>query len=142
MALRRARVEDAGRLADLATQLSYPSTPEQIVARLARLLGEKEHAVFVAEHVSEGVIGWGHVYIHRGVEMDGRAELAGLVVDEGHRGTGVGQALMQAVESWAREQRCPSIGLRSNVIREQAHAFYRRLGYRQIKTQHAFRKEL
>ena len=142
MAIRRARVEDAGRLAGLATQLSYPSTPEQIVARLARLLVEKEHAVFVAERGGEGVIGWGHVYIHRGVEMDGRAELAGLVVDEGHRGAGVGQTLMQAVESWARQRGSPSVSLRSNVIRERAHAFYRRLGYRQIKTQHAFRKEL
>ena len=142
MAIRRARVEDAGRLAELATQLSYPSTPEQIVARLAPLLGEKEHAVFVAEDGSQGVIGWGHVYIHRGVEMDGRAELAGLVVDEAHRGAGVGQALMQAVESWARGLGSPSIGLRSNIIRERAHAFYLRLGYRQIKTQHAFRKEL
>ena len=142
IAIRRARIEDAERLADLATQLSYPSTPEQIIARLAPLLREKEHAVFVADDAQEGVIGWAHIYVHRGVEMDGRAELAGLVVDRQHRGGGVGQALMQAVESWARERRCASVGLRSNIIREEAHEFYRRLGYKQIKTQHAFRKEL
>jgi GNAT superfamily N-acetyltransferase len=142
LAIRRARVEDAERLAGLATQLSYPSTPGQIAARLTPLIGQEEHAIFVTERDEEGVVGWAHVYVHRGIEMDPRAELAGLVVDERHRGAGVGQALMQAVEAWARECGCGSVGLRSNVIRERAHEFYRRLGYKQVKTQHAFRKEL
>ncbi|HEU5179835.1 MAG TPA: GNAT family N-acetyltransferase [Candidatus Polarisedimenticolia bacterium] len=142
MFIRAARLEDARSLADLATQLSYPSTPEQIVARLDRVLGYEEHAVLVAEDDEKGVVGWAHVYVHRGIEMDGRAELAGLVVDEQHRGTGIGETLMQAVEAWALEHGCASVGLRSNVIRERAHAFYRRLGYKQVKTQHAFRKEL
>jgi hypothetical protein len=34
------------------------------------------------------------------------------------------------------------MGLRSNVIREKAHAFYEKLGYRLIKTQKCFRKGL
>jgi GNAT superfamily N-acetyltransferase len=142
IAIRRARAEDAERLADLATQLGYPSTPAQMIERLDPLLGEKEHGILVAEDPKDGVVGWIHVYVHRGIEMEPRAELSGLVVDERHRSAGVGEALIQAVEAWARDRGCRSVGLRSNVIRERAHAFYRRLGYRQIKTQHAFRKEL
>ena len=41
----------------------------------------------------------------------------------------------------ARKAARPS-GLRSNVIRERAHAFYERHGYTHVKTQKAFRKQL
>jgi hypothetical protein len=34
------------------------------------------------------------------------------------------------------------MGLRSNVLRVEAHAFYEHLGYRNVKKQNAFRKEL
>jgi len=37
---------------------------------------------------------------------------------------------------------CRAIGLRSNVIRERARAFYERHGYQHFKTQKAFRKDL
>ena len=44
--------------------------------------------------------------------------------------------------SWAREMGCRAVSLRSNVVRDGAHAFYEKAGYRRIKTQHVFQKEL
>lgn len=70
------------------------------------------------------------------------AELAGLVVDESVRGSGVGAALLAAAEDWARAQGFASMRVRSNVIRERAHRFYEREGYARIKAQAVFRKPL
>ena len=55
---------------------------------------------------------------------------------------GIGKLLMERAEMWAREHGCKIVSLRSNVIRERAHAFYERLGYKHVKTQKSFRKVL
>lgn len=138
--IRPAKPEDAGRLADLATQLGYPSTPQEITRRLVPISSHAEHAVFVAESEGE-VAGWVHVYLHSLLIADTEAEIGGLVVDEARRGTGVGRLLMQQAERWALEQGCGSVYVRSNVIRTEAHKFYEELGYVRFKTQHAFRTQ-
>jgi GNAT superfamily N-acetyltransferase len=50
--------------------------------------------------------------------------------------------LLGRAERWAREKGCRAIGLRSNVIRDRAHVFYERHGYKHTKTQKSFRKDL
>jgi GNAT superfamily N-acetyltransferase len=140
--VRGARRKDAAAIAVLAGQLGYPSTPEQIERRLARVLGETAHAVFVAEMTGGQVAGWLHVFGYHVVETDPRAEVAGLVVDAAQRGTGVGRMLMQSAEDWAREKGYAVVKLRSNIVRHAAHAFYKQLGYKIPKTQHVFEKEL
>jgi GNAT superfamily N-acetyltransferase len=64
------------------------------------------------------------------------------VVDEAWRGQRVGRYLMEFAETWAKSKGRSSIWFKSNIIRDRAHAFYERLGYRTVKTQHVFRKEL
>ncbi len=140
--IRAASTEDAVQLAELADQLGYPARPEEMKRRLARVQPDEEHAVFVAEQQGRGVVGWAHVFLYHSLENPTRAELGGLVVDGRCRSQGVGHQLLARVEQWAREKGCRAIGLRSNVIRERAHAFYEREGYKVIKTQKAFRKEL
>jgi len=68
------------------------------------------------------------------------AEIGGLVVEEGWRGSGIGRRLMQQAEQWAQEQGCWAMHVRSNILRERAHRFYERLGYQSIKTQRVFRR--
>jgi GNAT superfamily N-acetyltransferase len=89
-----------------------------------------------------GVTGWAHVSVAHLVEVGTRAELNGLIVAEGQRGLGAGARLLEAAEEWARKNACPSMSVRSNVIRERAHKFYERQGYEHYKTQKAFRKTL
>ncbi len=101
-----------------------------------------EHAVFVAQLVSGEIAGWLAVFVYRVVEADARAEISGFVVDERYRSQRVGMHLLARAERWAREKGCRAIGLRSNVIRDRAHAFYERHGYQHVKTQKSFRKDL
>jgi GNAT superfamily N-acetyltransferase len=133
---------DHARIAELAGQLSYPSTPQEIAKRLKGIKGSTEAAVFVAELQPGEIAGWIAVFVYRTVEADARAEVSGLVVDERFRSRRVGERLLAHAEEWARENGCHAIGLHSNVIRDRAHAFYERHGYAHVKTQKAFRKQL
>ncbi|MGH9756965.1 MAG: GNAT family N-acetyltransferase [Candidatus Acidiferrales bacterium] len=137
-----ARPRDFVRIAELAAQLSYPSSPEEIARRLAGMRDSRDHAVFVAAQEDGEIAGWLGVFVYRSVEADARAEISGLVVDEKLRSRGIGRHLIARAELWAREAGCRSIGLRSNVLRDKAHEFYLRHGYRHIKTQKSFRKDL
>jgi GNAT superfamily N-acetyltransferase len=140
--IRPAHPPDHARIAALAGQLAYPSTPEEIACRLQGIKSSAEAAVFVAELETGEIAGWIAVFVYRTVEADARAEISGLVVDERFRSQRVGEGLLARAEEWARENSCQAIGLRSNVIRDRAHAFYERHGYAHMKTQKAFRKHL
>jgi GNAT superfamily N-acetyltransferase len=140
--IRIPRPLDCARMAELAGQLGYPAGAEEILRRLAGMRDSAEHAVFVAQLPDGEIAGWIAMFIYRCVETDARAEVSGLVVDERNRLQGIGQRLLERAEQWAREKRCETIGLRSNVIRGRAHAFYERQGYQHIKTQKSFRKNL
>jgi GNAT superfamily N-acetyltransferase len=140
--IRPAQESDYARMADLAGQLSYPSSPKEIAQRLTEMKGDTDHAVFVAALASGEIAAWIAVFVYRTVEADARAEVSGLVVDERFRSRRIGERLLARSEEWAREHGCNVIGLRSNTIRERAHAFYERHGYTHIKTQKSFRKTL
>ena len=76
------------------------------------------------------------------LEAETRAEIWGLVVAQAARRTGVGRMLIDAAEEWAVMRGLGVMSLRSNVLRLDAHAFYEQLGYKVVKTQNAFRKDL
>jgi GNAT superfamily N-acetyltransferase len=140
--VRRARSTDAAGIAELSGQLGYPATEKQMKARLKDALKDKDGSCFVAESREGGLIGWIHVSTTPLLEVERRAEVNGLVVDETARSLGAGAQLLAAAEKWARGKRCKSMSVRSNVLRERAHGFYLRNGYEHYKTQKAFRKEL
>lgn len=141
VALRPACLEDAPAMAVLSGQLGYPSSVEEMQARLRAILGREEHAVFVAEQGGQ-VVAWIHVFLLRLVEANPEAEIGGLVVDERCRSQGIGQALVHLAEEWARSLGCATIAVRSNVVRKRTHRFYESLGYTRVKAQYTFRKPL
>src|SRR5208337_928344 len=120
--IRRARQADAPRIAELSGQLGYPTTARVMAGRLKLALRAENGACFVAETREDGVVGWAQVSVTPLLEVERRAELNGLVVDE--------------------RVRCKGMSVRSNVLRERAYGFYERHGYEHYKTQNAFRKKL
>jgi GNAT superfamily N-acetyltransferase len=142
IAIRAAEPKDYPQLAQLAGQLGYPSTAEEIARRLAAMENSFEHGVFVADSGDGRIAAWVGVFVQHTVESDACVEVSGLVVDEHCRSRGVGFRLLERAEHWAREKGCRAVRLRSNVIRGRAHAFYERHGYEHVKTQKAFRKNL
>jgi GNAT superfamily N-acetyltransferase len=142
IAVRPPTLDDAAAIAKLSDDLGYPATSAEISARLEVLADDPAQCVRVAESHEGTVLGWAHAARQMLLESGHRCELLGLVTAPTARGSGVGRALVEAVEVWARAEALPLVSLRCNVIRAEAHGFYEHLGYQRTKTQHAFRKPL
>jgi GNAT superfamily N-acetyltransferase len=142
LVIRKARSADAPRIAELSGELGYPATAKDISRRMRKLAAAAPSALFVAEFRGAGVVGWTHVSVTHLVESGTRAELNSLIVADGQRSRGAGSRLLAVAEAWARKHGCRSMSVRSNVVRDRAHAFYEREGYEHYKTQKAFRKKL
>jgi ribosomal protein S18 acetylase RimI-like enzyme len=137
MHIRRCRLSDAPAVAELATELGYPSDAAQSGARLAWLLGRDEDAVFAAE-VDGAVAGWLHAREVRLLESEPFGEIAGLIVAAPRRGQGIGKALLQAAIAWAAERGLATVRVRSNLVRTETHRWYQAAGFEIVKTQLVF----
>ncbi|CAM3015113.1 GNAT family N-acetyltransferase [Paenibacillus taichungensis] len=138
---REARIGDGEGISQLSHQLGYTSTTEEIIERLNRLSSMTDHFVCVAE-IDSLVVGWGHVQGRHSIESVPFAEIGGLVVDEHHRGAGIGKKIMSECEKWARMNGFNKIRVRSSGKREAAHRFYVAIGYEEKKWQKVFDKSL
>jgi N-acetylglutamate synthase-like GNAT family acetyltransferase len=127
--LREARATDAARIAELLGQLGYPTTQQAVLRRLDRLARSEADTTWVAEHdgVLVGLVG---IHVSPSLEREGDvAKVSEIVVDEHHRGSGVGAFLMAAAEDEARRRGCVLLFLTTAEHRADAHAFYRELGF-------------
>ena len=55
--------------------------------------------------------------------------IMGIAVADSYRKRGVGKALLEGIETWARESGAHGVRLVSGAARTQAHEFYNRCGY-------------
>jgi GNAT superfamily N-acetyltransferase len=127
--IRAAGPADASDVADLLAQLGYPATPEQVIARLARMSEEPGQHALVAD-VDRRVVGLATVIVRHVINADAPfARVASIVVDERYRSRGIGHSLIEAAEAIARDAGCNMIEVTSGEHRTRAHEFYRRLGF-------------
>lgn len=127
--LLKARSEDATSSAELLSQLGYPATSIEVQARLEQLAVAAGATALVAES-SDGVVGL--ITCHMFVSVHSSAPVAWLttlVVDSSHVGEGVGRTLVVAAEQWASANGAVRVSVTSGVQRDNAHEFYRRIGY-------------
>jgi GNAT superfamily N-acetyltransferase len=127
--VRSAERGDADALARLCTQLGYPAQPTDMPARIERLESDPSVRALVAVDNADVV---GLITTHLRHTMNHAAPLAQitlLVVDEARRGGGIGRALVNAAEDWARECGCKRIVVTTALQRADAHKFYERLAY-------------
>jgi len=140
--LRPARADDAADIARLSDQLGYPASTGAIAQRLTSLLAvPRDNAVLVLT-VDGRVAGWMHVLHARRIEVPPFAEIAALVVDEAYRNARLGERLVDAALEWARANALETLRVRSNVVRGDAHRFYRRLGFNPEKTQRMLERKV
>ena len=140
--MRQATLGDAAEVSRLVTELGYAASVDMVVERLRRILSEDRFLVLVAVGDDGGLLGWVNAEERLTLESGTTFEIVGLVVDATARRRGIARSLVTAVEHWARSRGATSVRVRSNVNRDESHPFYETAGYRRLKTQHAYVKEL
>lgn len=130
MNLRPAQPDDASTVDELLHQLGYPQDdPDATAVRLKAWADHPDGAAFVAE-VDGTVLGVIAVHCCPFLERDGSwGRIVALVVSLEARGLGVGRRLVAEAEAFAAGRGCVRMEVTSADRRDDAHAFYRRLGY-------------
>lgn len=139
--IRKMILEDALVVNRLSRQLGYDLLEEQTKTQLEGILSNKVHTAFVAT-INGTVTGWIHAFKPLYIESLPFVEIGGLVVDEAHRGNGIGKNLVKAVLQWCSEENIPILRLRSQAKRKEAHRFYKALSFEEIKQQIVFQQKL
>ena len=119
--------------------LGYDYPPEKTERKLSALIKSPSDRVFVAVS-GERVIGYVHASDYDVIYADHMKDIMGIAVAAEYRGTGVGKALLESVEHWAKATGAAGIRVNSGSSRTGAHEFYRRCGYTNEKQQHRFLK--
>ncbi|VUD68761.1 Mycothiol acetyltransferase [Thalassocella blandensis] len=130
---------DIESLVKLMRQLGYEHSNESLQFNISQVR-KQGGEVFVAEdggHVCGCISAILDVRMAAGV----CGEIVSLVVDEAHRGKGLGKQLVNTAENYLK-QHTKKIRVRANVTRADAHEFYAALGFCEIKTQKIFRKSV
>jgi len=135
--IREMTANDATVVNALSKQLGYPLSIEQTLQNINAVLESKDHTAFVAEYENK-IVGWIGASQAIMIEVMPYCEINGLVINQDHRGMGIGKLLIDKVKQWARGKNNSKIGLRCNVKRTEAHLFYQHLGFTEIKQQKNF----
>lgn len=128
-------VEAFERLIPQLSRSSPPPTPEQ----LAEIVSSPATVLFVAR-AGEVVVGSLTLALFR-IPTGLRAWIEDVVVDEGARGRGVGEALNRAALAHALSVGARTVDLTSRPSRQAANRLYQRLGFVERET-NVYRHEL
>jgi GNAT superfamily N-acetyltransferase len=132
--VREARADDAAALGPLFTQLGYPDEPARIGARMVAVTAHPDSTLLVAEE-NGALVGLVSASMIPLVHEDGSwCRISALVVSSDRRRAGVGRALVEAVEGFARSRGCRYSEVTSGERPERgaAHRFYEALGYEEV----------
>jgi N-acetylglutamate synthase-like GNAT family acetyltransferase len=136
MTIRDATPNDIPALAELITQLGYPTTPEQMSRRFAAISNHSDYRTVLAQDETE-VVGMIGMTRNLSWESDGFfVRIIALVVSQTARQRGVGEQLIKEAERWATELGATRLILNSGNRPERAaaHQFYPKMGFTTVTT--------
>lgn len=103
---------------------------EATASTLTRILQHPDQHVLFAFEAEGQVIGYIHAQLYEMLYSPNVLfNVIALAIDEHHQGKGIGKQLLHAVEQEAMVLGMDGIRINSGNNREQAHAFYEKLGY-------------
>jgi ribosomal protein S18 acetylase RimI-like enzyme len=116
-------------IAELVTQLGYPTSREQMARRLTSIFADREYDTFVASQDGRivGFVGTRVALTYESDEPFG--EIRAMAVAESFRRKGIGRRLLLAAESSLVARGARVIVLSSGNHRAGAHLFYEAQGY-------------
>ena len=143
--IRKARIQDAGTLADLAIQMWTDNDPQALEEAFRKLAMSDEAACFIA-YVGDAPIAFAQCQLRRdyveGTESSPVGYLEGIFVSEGYRKRGCAAQLLSECENWAREKGCTEFASDCELGNTESLAFHRALGFEEANRIICFRKDL
>lgn len=138
--IRESRLEDAAAIYKLnSEEMGYDYSLNETVGILNRLLFDAQHKIYVAEF-SERVVGYVHIAVYELLYAPKLINIMGIAVSSSFQRMGIGKALLEQAELWAKEIGASGVRVCSGSKRSQAHALYRSMGYGDGRTQLNFKK--
>ena len=140
MHVRGLRPSDVNIVTELLGELGYHVPANELAGRIAQVSTAGHYAAVVDE--GQKISGLVHVYERPSLAKPRAAVVQSLVVEERARKTGAGKLLMRAAEAWAQERGLNYVVLHTRIDRDDARAFYERIGYKRAATAHLMSKHL
>jgi len=141
LSIRQLRADDAETVTELSGQLGYPVSSVDLRQRIEET-SHSADSIALAALLDGQIVGWIEASIEHHLHSPVSAIIGGLVVRDTMRGLGIGKRLCHEIEQWARSKSITLLRVRTQIIREDAHRFYLREGYRKLKTSLVFEKSL
>lgn len=122
----------------------WPDSAADFELEVSEILSKPHLASFVAEQ-NRQLVGFVEVSLRdyaEGCESSPVGYLEGWYVSLEHRQKGIGRALVQAAEDWARRKGCTEMASDAELHNTQGQQAHRRLGYQEVERIVCFRKSL
>lgn len=129
IAVRDATIADSNRMAQLVSDLGYPTSSSQMCMRLESIVRDRNYHTLVACN-DDRIVGFIRTRIRPLYESDHLyRQIMALAVAMDRQRSGVGRMLMRAAESILIQDGARVFVVTSGNHRTDAHAFYERNGY-------------
>lgn len=140
--IRQATISDAIAIQILnRDEMNYDCSIELTTEKLNKLLNSQSDKIFVAVW-DNNVVGYIHANNYELIFAPQWKNIMSIAVSSQHKRKGIGKALMNAVEQWAKDEGASALHLVSGETRLGAHEFYKKCGFVSKKKQLNFKKDL
>jgi ribosomal protein S18 acetylase RimI-like enzyme len=132
--LKKVSSADAVALNSLLRQLVHdPSTYKAVPIKTLRSIAANKQTILVVAKEDKQIVGVGILFII--TKFRGRyAYVEDMVVDEAHRGKGLGKAILQKLISAAKAKGIETIELSTRPSRVPANKLYQKMGFKPKET--------
>jgi GNAT superfamily N-acetyltransferase len=140
--IRKIESTDISAITRLSEELGYPASEESLQVRFEAIKENPDDEILVAEIPGADVVGWIQVFGCYRLTSEPFAEIGGMVVSKTYRRLGIGKRLLSIALRWSRNKGFKKIRVRSQIQRQEAHSFFKVMGFKVLKTQDVFIKSL
>lgn len=138
--IRECKIDDAEGIYILnKNSLGYDYPLEKTREKLYRISNKDGYKILVAVY-EDDIVGYIEAHDYESLYQDSLVDIMALMVSKDCQGKGIGKKLVNEIELWAKENNYIGLRLVTRIDREQAHGFYERLGFKEMKIQKNFKK--
>lgn len=139
---RSIKKQDIENIVHMCAESGYEVRYEILSARIKNLSENENSTVIVAIASENTPAGWIQLERDNFILSDNICNILALYVDNIYRGRQIGKYLIEEAEKWAKNKKCKSLKIHSDIIRVDSNRFYTHIGFKHMKTKQSFLKPI